>query len=123
MESFTSVEGIAVPMLRINIDTDGDYLTDIAFSYVFSTPQNGRQTFNLFMSKGIDSRSPEAVGTKLVSDGEVSFGPKPNILKSGPYTIAAGSRSDAFFFDFDGIKNLFDTSGGRNTEPEGCDGQ
>ena len=30
----------------------------------------------------------------------------------------AGSRSDAFFFDFDGIKNLFDISGKRNfTEP------
>ncbi len=26
----------------------------------------------------------------------------------------AGARSDAFFFDFDGIKNLFDTSGKRN---------
>ena len=37
---------------------------------------------------------------------------------SGAYTFFAGSRSDAFFFDFDGIKNLFDTSGKRNfTEP------
>ncbi len=27
---------------RLNIDSDGDYLTDIAFSYVFSKPQNGR---------------------------------------------------------------------------------
>src|ERR1700729_3478142 len=64
---------------RVNIDTDGDYLTDIAFSYVFS---------------------------------------KPNIFTSGPYTFFAGSRSDAFFFDFDGIKNLFDIRGKRNfTEP------
>src|SRR5690349_25032392 len=29
---------------RVNIDNDGDHLTDIAFSYVFSKPQNGRQT-------------------------------------------------------------------------------
>jgi hypothetical protein len=29
---------------RVNVDNDGDYLTDIAFSYVFSKPQNGRQT-------------------------------------------------------------------------------
>ncbi len=36
----------------------------------------------------------------------------------GPYTFFAGSRSDAFFFDFDEIKNLFDTRGKRNfTEP------
>jgi Domain of unknown function (DUF4331) len=103
---------------RVNIDTDGDYLTDIAFSYMFSQPQNGRQTVNVFLAKGAETRSPEAVGTKIISDGEVSFGPKPNIIKSGPYTFFAGSRSDAFFFDFDGIKNLFDIRGKRNfTEP------
>jgi hypothetical protein len=28
--------------------------------------------------------------------------------------VFAGSRSDAFYFDFDGIKNLFDISGNRN---------
>jgi hypothetical protein len=54
---------------RLAIDNDGDLLNDIAFSYVFSEPRDGKQT---------------------------------------------GARSDAFFFDFDGVKNLFDTSGGRN---------
>src|SRR6202044_3400588 len=103
---------------RVNIDTDGDYLTDIAFSYVFSKPQNGSQTFSVFLAKGAEARSAEAVGTKIVADAEVSFGTKPNIVASGPYTFFAGSRSDAFFFDFDGIKNLFDISGKRNfTEP------
>ena len=50
------------------------------------------------------------------------LGATPNIIKSGPHTFFAGSRSDAFFFDFDGIKNLFDTSGKRNfMEPHlGC---
>ena len=39
-------------------------------------------------------------------------------MKAGEYTFFAGSRSDAFFFDFDDIKNLFDISGKRNfTEP------
>jgi len=37
-----------------------------------------------------------------------------DIVESGDYRFFAGSRSDAFFFDYDGIKNLFDTSGGRN---------
>lgn len=103
---------------RVNIDTDGDYLTDVAFSYVFSKPQNGRQTFSVFKAMGPESRSAEAAGTKIVSDAEVSFGAAPNIVKSGSHTFFAGSRSDAFFFDFDGIKNLFDTRGKRNfTEP------
>ena len=99
---------------RVNIDNDGDYLNDLAFSYVFSKPQNGRQTVNVFLAKGEESRSVEAVGTKIIADGEVSFGSTPNIIKSGPFTFFAGSRSDAFFFDFDGVKNLFDTSGKRN---------
>jgi hypothetical protein len=103
---------------RLNIDNDGDLLTDIAISYVFSKPQNGKQTFNVFLAKTEESRSVEAVGKKIVADAEVSFGPKPNIVKAGDYTFFAGSRSDAFFFDFDGIKALFDIRGKRNfTEP------
>jgi hypothetical protein len=99
---------------RLNIDNDGDCLTDTAFSYVFSTPQNGKQTVSVFMAKGAESRSVEAVGTKIINDAVVSFGGTPNIVKSGAYTFCAGARSDAFFFDYDGIKALFDTSGGRN---------
>ena len=38
----------------------------------------------------------------------------PNIATSGDFSFFAGARSDAFFFDFDGVKELFDTSGKRN---------
>src|SRR5436305_9793240 len=99
---------------RLNVDNDGDRLTDIAFSFVFSPPRDGKQSFGLFVAKGAASRSPEAVGKQIVADAEVSFGPKPNIVKAGDYNFSAGSRSDAFFFDFDGLKNLYDTRGGRN---------
>src|SRR5690242_21604129 len=95
---------------RLNIDNDGDLLTDIAFTYVFSTPQNGKQTVSVFVAKGAEARSAEAVGTKIITDAEVSFGATPNIIRSGNYTFFAGARSDAFFFDYDGIKDLFDTS-------------
>jgi len=99
---------------RLNIDNDGDLLTDIAFSYVFSTPQDGKQTVSVFVAKGAEARSAEAVGTKIIADAAVSFGGVPNIVKSGAYTFFAGARSDAFFFDYDGIKALFDTSAGNN---------
>jgi hypothetical protein len=100
---------------RLNIDNDGDYLTDVAFSWVFSPPaSDGSQTYSVFMATGAESRRPEATGTKIVSDAAVSFGPQANVVSSGDYKLAAGSRSDAFFFDFDGIKDLFDTSGNRN---------
>jgi hypothetical protein len=103
---------------RLNIDSDGDLLNDVALSFVFSKPQDGRQSFSVFLARGVEARSAEAVGEKIVADAEVSFGQKPNIVKVGAYTFFAGSRSDAFFFDFDGIKNLFDIRGKRNfTEP------
>src|SRR6201985_1720484 len=65
---------------RLNIDNDGDYLTDIAFSYVFSKPQNRGQTVSVFVATGAESRSAEAVGRKIIADAEVSFGAKPNII-------------------------------------------
>ena len=103
---------------RVNLDNDGDFLTDLAFSFVYSEPRDGRQTVDIFLAKGEESRRAEAVGKKIVSGGEVSFGPSPNILTAGGMRFFAGSRSDAFFFDYDGIKNLFDTRGKRNfTEP------
>jgi len=99
---------------RLNIDNDGDCLNDIAISVVFSAPRDGKQTANVFMATGAESRSVEAVGKKIIADAEVAFGAKPNIVKAGAYSFFAGNRSDAFFFDYDGIKNLFDTKGGRN---------
>ena len=103
---------------RLNIDTDGDLLTDIAFSYVFSAVKDGKQTASVYLAKGAEARSPEPVGDKIVSDAAVSFGRQPNIVKAGNYAFFWGARSDAFFFDFDGIKSLFDIRGKRNfTEP------
>jgi hypothetical protein len=99
---------------RLNIDNDGDLLTDIAISYVFSKPDGAKQTVSVFVAKGAEARSAEVVGTKIIADADVAFGARPNIVRSGATTFFAGARSDAFFFDFDGIKNLFDTSGGRN---------
>ena len=100
---------------RLNIDSDGDYLTDVAFSWVYNQPgADGSQTFSFFVATGAQAREVEAVGTKVVSDAPVSFGPHADFVTSGGYKVFAGSRSDAFYFDFDGIKNLFDTRGNRN---------
>lgn len=99
---------------RLAIDNDGDLRNDIAFSFVFSEPRDGRQTVEVFLAFGREAQSAEAVGERIFEAVEVSFGPTPNIVVSDSFTFAAGARSDAFFFDFDGIKNLFDISGGRN---------
>jgi hypothetical protein len=99
---------------RLAIDNDGDLQNDIAFSYVFSTPQDGRQTVDVYLAHGDEASEPEAVGEKIFDAVAVSFGKTPDIHQSGGFTFFAGARSDAFFFDYDGIKNLFDTSGTRN---------
>jgi hypothetical protein len=99
---------------RINIDNDGDLATDVAISFVFSKPQGGRQTGSVYLATGAKARSPEAVGRKIIADAQCSFGSATNIVKSGPYTFFAGLRSDAFFVDFDGILQLFDSKGGKN---------
>jgi hypothetical protein len=99
---------------RLAIDNDGDLLNDIAFSFVFSEPEDGRQTVDVHLARDDEAQSPEAVGTRIFEGVEVSFGKTPNVVASDGITFFAGARSDAFFFDFDGIKNLFDTSGGRN---------
>ena len=90
---------------RLNIDNDGDLLTDVALSYVFSKPQNGKQTFDVFLAKGTELRSPEAVGKKIVADAEVSFGlsaqprqggrlshSSPAVAATPSFSISTGSR-------------------------------
>ncbi|MDR3662870.1 MAG: DUF4331 family protein [Mycobacterium sp.] len=99
---------------RLAIDNDGDLLNDMAFSYVFSEPVDGRQTVDVYLATGQAAQSPEPLGNRIFADVEVSFGKDPVIAEADGYRFFAGARSDAFFFDFDGIKNLFDTSGGRN---------
>jgi hypothetical protein len=99
---------------RINIDNDGDDETDVALSFVFSESQGIRQRATVFLATGPEARSAEAVGKKIITDADVSFGATPKITRSGAYTFFAGLRSDAFFVDFDGILKLFDHEGGRN---------
>ena len=100
---------------RVGIDNDGDLLNDIAFSYVFSEPVDGKQTVDVYLTTDDDAESPEAVGERIFSAVPVSFvGDEPHIATSGGFSFFAGARSDAFFFDFDGVKGLFDISGKRN---------
>lgn len=101
-------------LYRLAIDNDGDLRNDIAFTFVFSEPLDGQQTYSLYLASGDDAESAEAVGELMATSAEVSFGATPAITTSGEFTFFAGARSDAFFFDFDGIKNLFDITGGRN---------
>lgn len=94
---------------RLNIDNSGDLRSDIAFSFTFSEPRDGRQTVDVYLAAGSDAEEPQAVGSKLISGLEVSFGDAPEIARSGSFTIFVGARSEAMFIDYDGIAALYDS--------------
>ena len=51
---------------RINIDNDGDLHNDVAFSFVFSQPKDGKQTATVYYATGGDARGPEPAGQVLI---------------------------------------------------------
>src|SRR5262245_1614466 len=51
---------------RINIDNDGDAETDVAISFVFSEPDDGRQRATVSLARGADARSAEPTGEPII---------------------------------------------------------
>jgi len=42
---------------RLAVDNDGDLRDDIAFSFVFSEPDDGRQTVDVYLATGDEARA------------------------------------------------------------------
>ena len=99
---------------RLNIDNDGDYLTDIAFSYVFSPVTDGRQTVSVYLARGAQARSDEVAGTKIISDAEVSFGPEPNIVTAGDDHVLRRGPQRRVLLRLRGHQEPVRHQGGRN---------
>ena len=99
---------------RINIDTDGDNHADVAFSFIFSEYQDGKQTGTAYHATGPQARQPGTVGEPLVSFIPVSFDGTVQPVKageSGSIRLAAGLRSDPFFADVEGALHGFAWTG------------
>jgi hypothetical protein len=87
---------------RINIDTDGDALADVAFTFVFSEYENGSQTGTAWYATGLEARQPEPVGQVLAESFPVSFDGAAQPIQAGQVRLFAGLRSDPFFADVEG---------------------
>jgi hypothetical protein len=87
---------------RINIDNDGDVQADVAFTFVFSQPQNGRQTATAYYATGSDARQPEPTGEILVKSTPVGFDASTQPVQAGPCRLFIGVRSEPFFADAEG---------------------
>ncbi|MFJ6382606.1 DUF4331 family protein [Kitasatospora sp. NPDC092039] len=96
---------------RINVDTDGDHRADIAYSFVFSPPHDGRQTVTVHRATGDQARDHAAAGQTIFTDVPVNFDTEAATAESGPYKFYAGLRSDPFFADLDGIVAKFQWTG------------
>src|SRR5215468_874941 len=87
---------------RINVDTDGDALADVAFSFTFSEYQGGRQTGTAWHATGPQARQPEPAGEVLAESIPVSFDGMAPPVQVGRIRLLAGRRSDPFFADVEG---------------------
>ena len=99
---------------RINIDTDGDNHADIAFTFVFSDLEDGKQTGNAWYATGAQARQPEPAGEMIAESFPVSFDGTARPVEvggSGPIRLFAGLRSDPFFADVEGALHGFAWTG------------
>src|SRR5690348_1715086 len=77
---------------RINVDTDGDAHADVAFTFVFSDYENGRQIGTAKYATGAQARQPEPVGEELSRDIPVSFDGTAQPVQAGRIRLFAGLR-------------------------------
>ncbi len=90
-------------LYEINVDTNGDAITDIAFVITFTPKVVGMQKAIVRVSTGSDAARLSASGDDIISGAPVSFGPTPAVTTSGDFKFFAGLRSDPFFFDLLGF--------------------
>ncbi len=105
----TSFETEAV--YQINVDTNGDALTDISFRTRFTDTGGGGQTATVRRAVGSEARERGGGGEVIISGAPVSFGSKAVVTESDPYRFFAGIRSDPFFFDLLGFLAGFKFTG------------
>jgi len=81
-------------LYRINIDNDGDNHADVAFTFVFSEVENGKQTGTAWYATGAVARQLEPAGEVLAENIPVSFDSTAQPILAGRIRLCAGLRSD-----------------------------
>jgi len=96
---------------RIDIDNDGDTHSDVAFTFIFSEYENGRQTGTAWCATGAEARETESAGEVLAPSIPVSFDGMAKPIQAGQVRLFAGLRSDPFFADVEGALHGFQWTG------------
>src|SRR5712691_10181261 len=69
---------------RFNIDTDGDALADVVFSFTFSPLTDGRQTATAYYATGSEARIREPAGEVLIEATPVGGDAMATPIQAGP---------------------------------------
>ena len=96
---------------RINVDSDGDAHADVAFTFVFSKPDDGMQTATAYLVGGSEADQPEPAGEVIAAATPVGFDGSALPVMAGPCRLFIGERSDPFFADADGALHGFQFTG------------
>jgi hypothetical protein len=99
---------------RIHIDTNADAEADVAFSFVFSQPDDGSQTATAYYATGSQAREPEPAGDVLIESTPVGFDTGAQPVRAGRCRLFFGVRSDPFFADAEGYFHGFVWTGQDN---------
>jgi hypothetical protein len=96
----TTTEPFAPEALyELRVDTNGDFVANIAYRVRFSPSGDGGQTATVRRMEGPDAAGMGDGGEIIVQGAPVSTGRDARVTEAGAYRFFAGWRSDPFFFD------------------------
>jgi hypothetical protein len=98
-------------LYELKIDTDGDFVADIAYRVRFTSDKNGAQTAKLRRVEGAKAAGTGDDGEVIVEGAPVSTGTETRVTDAGDYRFFAGWRGDPFFFDVQGALNNLQFTG------------
>lgn len=96
---------------RINIDNDADARADTAFRFVFSEPEDGKQTGRAYYVFGAHAGDAEPPEEALIAAIPVGQKGAAQPVSSGMARLFAGVRSDPYFADAEGALHGFKWTG------------
>lgn len=108
----TTTEPFAPEALyELKVDTNGDFVAEIAYRVRFDPDGNGALTATVRRVEGSDAAGMGDGGEIIVQSAPVSTGSEAQVTESGDYRFFAGWRSDPFFFDAGGALNNLQFTG------------
>jgi hypothetical protein len=96
---------------ELKVDTDGDFVADIAYRVRFTARKNGAQTATLRRVEGAQAAGTGDDGQTIIEGAPVSTAQEAIVTEAEDYRVFAGWRSDPFFFDTLGALNNLQFTG------------